>query len=100
MNPFESGLDKNAANYAPLTPLGFMERAASVYPERLAIVHGELRISWSEAYARSRRLASALVARGIGVGDTVAVMLPNTPPMVDAHFGVPMTGAVLNTLNT
>jgi len=100
MNQFDIGLEKNAANYAPLSPLGFMERAASVYPDRLAIVHGALRVTWRQAYERARRLASALSGKGVGQGDTVAVMLPNTPPMVDAHFGVPMTGAVLNTLNT
>jgi fatty-acyl-CoA synthase len=100
MNKFDIGLEKNLANYTPLTPLSFIERAAAVYPQRLAVVHGALRLSWAEEYARTRRLASALAAHGIGLGDTVAVMLPNTPPMIDAHFGVPMTGAVLNTLNT
>ncbi|MGN6669605.1 MAG: acyl-CoA synthetase [Trinickia sp.] len=97
---YEAGLDKNAANFAALTPLMFIERAASVYPTHLAVVHGELRRTWQETYARTRRLASALAARGIGKGDTVAVMLPNTPAMVEAHFGIPMIGAVLNTLNT
>jgi fatty-acyl-CoA synthase len=97
---FEAGLGKSAANYSALTPLSFIERAASVYPTRLAVVHGEIRRTWKETYDRTRRLASALVARGIGVGDTVAVMLPNTPAMVEAHFGIPMAGAVLNTLNT
>ncbi len=100
MNQYDIGLDKNAANYTPLSPIGFMERAASVYPNRLAIVHGDLRLTWREAYTRARRLASALSRSGVGQGDTVAVMLPNTPPMVDVHFGVPMTGAVLNALNT
>ena len=99
-NPYEVGLDRGPANYAPLTPLGFIERAAYVYPQRVAVVHGERRFTWSETYARSCRLASALVRRGIGVGDTVAVMLSNTPEMVDCLFGIPMTGAVLNTLNT
>ncbi len=97
---YDQGLEKNAANYAPLSPLGFIERAAAVYPDRVAVVHGALRRSWKETYARARRLASALVKRGIKKGDTVAVMLPNTPPMIEAHFGVPMTGAVLNALNT
>lgn len=97
---YEAGLGKNAANYTTLTPLMFIERAASVYPTRLAVVHGEIRRSWEETYARTRRLASALAARGIGIGDTVAVMLPNTPAMVEAHFGIPMIGAVLNALNT
>lgn len=83
-----------------MTPLGFIARTAEVYPDRLAIVHGELRQSWAQTYARCRRLASALQQHGIGKNDTVAVMLPNTPPMVEAHFGVPMAGAVLNALNT
>ncbi|KXU82025.1 acyl-CoA synthetase [Caballeronia megalochromosomata] len=97
---YDDGLPKTAANFAALTPLMFIERAASVYPARPAIVHGDVRRNWAETYARTRRLASALIARGIGLGDTVAAMLPNTPEMVEAHFGVPMTGAVLNTLNT
>lgn len=96
---YDSGLEKAAANYVALSPLGFIRRAAAVYPDRIAIVHGELRISWAEAYARSRRLASALVRCGIGKNDTVAVMAPNIPAIYDAHFGVPMAGAVLNTLN-
>ncbi|MBS0335317.1 MAG: acyl-CoA synthetase [Proteobacteria bacterium] len=99
-NPYEQDLDRNAANYAPLTPLTFIERAAYVYPDRIAVVHGAQRYTWKETYTRSRRLASALARRGIGTGDTVAVMLPNTPPMYEAHFGVPATGAVLNALNT
>ncbi|PWR18831.1 acyl-CoA synthetase [Zavarzinia compransoris] len=99
INHYEVDLDKNAANYVPLTPIGFLERAAAVYPTRTAIIHGELRYTYAEAYARARRLASALAARGVGIGDTVSVMAPNTPPVLDAHFGVPMTGAVLNTLN-
>lgn len=97
---FEQDLPRNAANFAPLTPLSFLERTAEVYPGKLAIVHGKLRRTWSQVYARCRRLASALAAQGIGGGDTVAVMLPNTPPMVEAHFGIPMAGAVLNALNT
>jgi fatty-acyl-CoA synthase len=94
------GLDKNQANFSPLTPLTFIERAAYVYPDKPSVVHGAERYTWSQTYARCRRLASALARRGIGKNDTVAVMLPNTPPMVEAHFGVPMCGAVLNTLNT
>jgi fatty-acyl-CoA synthase len=97
---FETDLDRNPANYAPLTPLTFVERAAYVYPERTAVVHGARRYSWRQTYARCRRLASALAGRGIGVGDTVAVMGANTPEMYECHFGVPMLGAVLNTLNT
>ena len=100
-NPaYLSGLDKNQANYAPLTPLTFIERAAYVYPDRLAVVHGAHRKTWRETYARCRRLASALARRGIGKNDTVAVMAPNIPAIYEAHFGVPMSGAVLNTLNT
>ncbi len=100
VNPYEQDLDKTPANYTPLTPLFFIERTAHVYPRRLAVVHGARRFTWAETFARSRRLASALARRGIGVGDTVAVMLANTPEMYECHFGVPMTGAVLNTLNT
>ena len=100
-NPaYLEGLGKNQANYTPLTPLTFIERAAAVYPARLAVVHGAYRATWSETYARCRRLASALARRGIGRNDTVAVMAPNMPAMMEAHFGVPMSGAVLNTLNT
>ena len=99
-NIYTEGLDKNLANHTPMTPLSFIERAAQVYPDHLAIIHGDLRQDWQTTYARCRRLASALVAHGIGKGDTVAVMLPNTPPMVEAHFGIPMSGAVLNALNT
>ena len=94
------GLDKNQANFSALTPLTFIERAAYVYPDKPSVVHGAERYTWSQTYARCRRLASALARRGIGKNDTVAVMLPNTPPMYEAHFGVPMCGAVLNTLNT
>jgi fatty-acyl-CoA synthase len=99
-NPYTTGLDKNPANYVPLTPLTFIERSAYIYPDRVATIHGKRRYTWLQAYARSRRLASALAARGVGAGDTVAVMLNNTPEMFECHFGVPMCGAVLNTLNT
>jgi fatty-acyl-CoA synthase len=99
-NPFEENLGRNPANFAPLTPVAFLERAAAVYPARLAVVHGARRYSWLQTYARSRQLASALAKRGIGKGDVVAVMLSNTPEMYECHFGVPMTGGVLNTLNT
>jgi fatty-acyl-CoA synthase len=98
--PYDIDLDRNPANYQPLTPLTFLERAAAVYPDHTAIVHGGLRRSYRDFYARSRRLASALAQRGIGRGDTVAVMLANTPAMLECHYGVPMAGAVLNTLNT
>jgi fatty-acyl-CoA synthase len=93
---FDQDLARNPANHNALSPLSFLERSARVYPQRTAIVHGALR----QTYTRCRQLASALQRQGIGLGDTVAVMLPNTPPMVEAHFGVPMAGAVLNTLNT
>ena len=82
-NIFEQDLPRTEANYAALSPLAFIERSAEVYPERLAVVHGELRRTWAEVFSRCRQLASALVRHGIGKGDTVAVMLPNTPPMVD-----------------
>ena len=98
--PYALGLEKDPANYAPLTPLVFLERAADVYPERVAIIHGRLRRTYAELRLRCRRLASALEKIGIRPGDTVAAMLPNIPAMVEAHFGVPMAGAVLNTLNT
>ncbi|MBN9696442.1 MAG: acyl-CoA synthetase [Zoogloea sp.] len=100
MSPYDHGLDKCAANYVPLSPLSFLERTAQIYPDRLSVIHGARRFTWSETYARCRRLASALARKSIGRGDTVAVMLPNVPAMVEAHFGVPMVGAVLNTLNT
>ena len=97
---FDRDLEKNAANYAALTPLQFLERSAAVYPEQLALVHGPRRQTWSETYARCRQLASALEKVGIAVGDTVAIMAPNIPEMYEAHFGVPMSGGVLNCLNT
>jgi len=97
---YDRDLGRNAANYAPLTPLSLIARTAHIWPERPAVIHGERRYTWAETYARSRRLASALAQRGIGKGDTVAAMLSNTPEMVECHFGVPMTGGVLNTLNT
>jgi len=99
-NPYSLGLDKNAANYAALTPLTFIERSAYIYPDRLSLIHGARRYTWAQTYARARQLGSALARRGIGIGDTVAVVLNNTPEMYEAHFGVPMCGAVLNTLNT
>ncbi|HXT05871.1 MAG TPA: AMP-binding protein, partial [Roseiarcus sp.] len=97
---FDSGLDPCAANHQPLTPLTLLERASAVFPDRLAIVHGPLRRSYAEFHARCRRLASALAGRGIVRGDTVAVIAANTPALLECHYGVPMTGAVLNTLNT
>jgi fatty-acyl-CoA synthase len=97
---FEAGLKRREANYIPLTPIDFIVRAAEVYGERLAVIHGDIRRNWRQTYERARRLASALRQAGIGRGDTVAALLPNIPPMIEAHFGVPMVGAVLNTLNT
>src|SRR3954466_12642942 len=99
-NPYDIDLDRNPANFQPLTPLTFLERAAAVYPKHTAMIHGPLRRSYAEFYARARRLASALAKRGIKRGDTVSVMLANTPAMLEAHYGVPMTQGVLNTLNT
>ena len=99
-NPYAQHLDKCAANFQPLSPLPFLERAAAIYPERVAVIHGNRRDSYAEFYRRSRRLASALARRGLGPGDTVSVMLANTPAMLEAHYGVPMIGAVLHAMNT
>ncbi len=98
-SPYERHLDRTPANYAPLSPIGFLARSAAVYPDKTAVIHGPQRWTWRETDARCRRLASALKGRGIGVGDTVAVMAPNVPALLEAHFGVPMAGAVLNALN-
>lgn len=95
-----SGLGRGPANHVPLSPLGFLSKTAHMHPDQVAIIHGDLRQTWARTHARCRRLASALTARGIAKGDTVAIIAPNTPAMVEAHFGVPMAGAVLNTLNT
>ncbi|MDP2620440.1 MAG: acyl-CoA synthetase [Hyphomicrobiales bacterium] len=100
MTPYDRNLDKNPANYRPLTPLAFLERTAATHPAHIAIIHRGTQYSYADFYARSRRLASALAGRGISRGDTVSVMLSNTPAMLEAHFGVPMTGAVLHALNT
>ncbi|MBL8382381.1 MAG: acyl-CoA synthetase [Burkholderiales bacterium] len=97
---YDQGLPKTPANHVPLTPLSFIARTAAVYPQRTAVIHGRIRRTWAETYARCRRLAGALARAGIGRGDTVAVMLPNIPAMVEAHFGIPATGAVINALNT
>ncbi len=99
MNIYEQGLEKNPANFHPLTPLSFLERSARVFPDKVAVIHGTATINYRDFYARCRRLASALARRGIGIGDTVAVMSPNTPAMLELHYGVPMCGAVLNALN-
>src|SRR5262252_1892718 len=98
--PYDTDLDRNPANFQPLTPLSLLDRAAAVYPDHAAIIHGKLRRSYAEFYARARRLGSALAKRGVKRGDTVSVMLANTPAMLEAHYGVPMTGAVFNALNT
>src|SRR6188768_3389910 len=98
--PYDIDLDRNPANYQPLTPLGFLERAAAVFPNHTAIIHGTLRRSYREFYARARRLASALAKRGIGRGDTVSALLANTPATLECHYGVPMCQGVLNPLNT
>ncbi len=100
MTDFSTGLERREVNYAPLTPIDFIARASDVYGDRLAVVYGATRRNWRETYARARRLGSALAKHGIGKNDTVAVLLPNTPEMVECHFGVPMAGAVLNTMNT
>ncbi len=99
-NIYEQALDRNAANFAPLTPLSFLERCASVYPDRTSVIHGDAAYTWSQTHARCRLLASALARIGIGRGDTVSFMGANTPETFEAHFGVPMTGAALNALNT
>ncbi|MDB2468797.1 acyl-CoA synthetase [Alphaproteobacteria bacterium] len=99
-NPYDIGLDQNPANYQPLTPLTFLERAAMVFPNQTAVIHGSLRRNYAALYARCRQLASVLAATGLGRADTVSVMLLNTPAMIEAHYGVPMSGAVLHSLNT
>lgn len=100
VNPYEYGMPRDAANFQALSPLSFLERAASVYPDRLALINGRQRQTWAQSYVRCIRLASALAQRGIGLGDTVAVIAPNGPAMFEAHFGIPMCGAVINAINT
>ncbi|MFK8030652.1 MAG: AMP-binding protein [Gammaproteobacteria bacterium] len=99
MQEHYESLGRNAANYVALTPLSFLARTADLFPEREAVIYGALRLSWGDVQRRANRLASALIKRGVEVGDTVAVLSPNTPAMFDAHFGVPLAGAVLNTIN-
>ena len=99
-NPFNTDLDRNPANHQPLTPIQFLERAATVFPKHTAIVHGQIRRTYAEFYSRSRQLASALSQHGIGRGDTVSALLPNTPAMLECHYGVPMCGGVLHSINT
>src|SRR5215469_13623315 len=98
-NPYATGLDKNAANFVPLSPIGFLLRSAEVYPQRLSVIHGDRRYTWRATLERCRRLASALGEHGVERGDTVAVMAPNVPEGFEATYGVPMAGAVLNALN-
>src|SRR5437660_8435719 len=100
MTPYDIDLDRNPANFQPLTPLTFLERAAAVFSDHTAIIHGPLRRSYADFYARTRQLASSLAKRAIKRGDTVSVLLANTPAMLECHYGVPMTAAVLNTINT
>ena len=99
-NPYELNLDKNQANYVPLSPIGFLERSARVFPNYVSTIHGNVRYSWSETYTRCQQLASSIQNLGLQKGDTVSVMAPNIPAMFESHFGIPMAGAVLNTLNT
>ena len=98
--PYDTDLERNAANFQPLTPLSFLARAAAVYPDQTAIIHGKRAWTYREFFARATKLASALAKRGIKRGDTVAAVLANTPAMLEAHYGVAMAGAVLNTINT
>ncbi len=100
MNQFENALDKNTANYTALSPLSFLQRASEVYPDLCSVIHGARRYTWSETYNRATQLAAALHGKGIGLGDTVAVLAPNIPETLEAHYGVPMCGAVLNAINT
>ena len=99
-SPYETDLARQAANYQPLTPISYLERAAKTFPDHIAIIHGDRRVTYRDFWRRSLQLASALAKKGIGKGDTVTVMLSNTPAMLEAHFGVPMVKAVLHSLNT
>ena len=99
-NPYALGLDRNEANFVPLSPLSFIERTAQIYPNHTAVIYGDIRRSWADTYQRCLRLAAALKQRGVGSGDTVAALLPNIPEMLELHFAVPMLGAVLNAQNT
>ena len=98
-SPFEENLPKNQANYSPLTPLSFLTRTAEVFPERTAVINGEIKRNWRETLKRCNRLASALKKKGVVQGTTVSVMAPNVPELLEVHFGVLMTGGVLNALN-
>ncbi len=96
---YERGLDRTSANHVPLSPLRFLDRSAAVYPHRVAVIHGGLRQTWAQTRERCYWLASALVGRGIRRGDTVSIIAPNPPAMLEAHFGIPLAGAVLNAIN-
>ena len=98
-NKYEDGLEQCAANSVSLTPISFIDRSAKIYPQHIAMIQGEQKWTWAETYDRARRLASALTKVGVGLGDTVAFIAPNGVPLFEAHFGVPMTGAVLNAIN-
>ena len=99
-SPYDTNLNRRAANYQPLTPLSLLEHAAALFPDHTAVIHGGHRATYATFYARARALASALARHGIARGDTVSAMLPNAPAMLEAHYGVPMTGAVLNAATT
>ncbi len=96
---YNTNLDKNHANFTPLSPLSFLQRSAEVYPNRLSIIHGSKKYTWSDTFKRSKQLASALTKKGVGKGDTVAVLCFNTPEIYEAHYGIPMIGAIINTIN-
>ena len=96
-SPYDQNLDRNPANFEPLTPLQFLERAAWTFPNKTSVIHGDLKRTWAETRSRCHKLADALAKRGLGKGDTVAVLAANTPEMMELHFGVPLTGAVINT---
>ena len=100
VNPYNQDLDQNPANYQPLTPLSFLERASDVFPDHTAIIHGNVKRTYREFYTRSKQLASALAQLGMTRGSTVSTLLLNTPPMLEAHYGIPMCGAVIHAINT
>ena len=99
-HPFETDLDKNSANYVPLSPLSFIGRCAKTFPNRPSLIYGDQVFTWQQTHQRCLSLASALKKRGVGKGDTVSIMAPNVPPSFEATFGIPMSGAVINALNT
>ena len=99
-NPYEADMEKNAANFTSLSPLSFIKRTAAAYPSKPAVIHGQIKRNWAQTYTRMKQLASALSEKGIGIGDCVAIIAPNIPEMIEAHFGIPMTGGIINALNT